>query len=302
MYALARNLVFALADEPVAHLVEHGQHDIIEQMVALYIQIGGVGSDSETLQVVFHTQITLLGIGMAVAQIFHLAPHLATQPGERLLPSAETEVAKLDDVVKIGDGKLAVMGCAVEPDAPHKKGENGLGVEPEKLGKVEDGVVVECHGHAHVVERRAIALVVLDGVDIAVEHVGIGYHLVRSGRGPLHEIVVVGIYTGYQVVAGLAFEQIHQHRFLAALEFARTRGQHHLKIACVVFKTTEHRAPEEHVVIALHVGDDFAARPLRVQFVGRLEIAGSDIVSQSFTHIRSPPSAKNSVCVATRCR
>ena len=109
-------------------------------------------------------------------------------------------------------------------------------------------------------ERGAVALQVLYGVGVGVEHVGVVYHDVRRLRGALYEIVVVGIDARYHVAATLSGYHAHDGGLLAALKTVGARGQHHLEVARVVLEACEHGTPEEHVVVALHIGYDTAAR------------------------------------------
>lgn len=70
---------------------------------------------------------------------------------------------------EVAHGELAVMACAVIPNVPDKQGIYGARIILEILSQVENGVVIESHRHAHVMERRRVALQVLYGVSVGVE-------------------------------------------------------------------------------------------------------------------------------------
>ena len=57
-------------------------------------------------------------------------------------------------------------------------------------------MVVERYRHADIAQRGRIALQVLDGIGVGVQHVGILQHLARRFAGALSEEVVVGIDAG----------------------------------------------------------------------------------------------------------
>ena len=82
---------------------------------------------------------------------------------------AHIEIARLDDMQEVGHRELSVSVHAVIPDVPYEERPDGAGEFFEILLYVEDDTVVECHGHAYVMERWRVALHVLDGVGIGVE-------------------------------------------------------------------------------------------------------------------------------------
>ena len=189
------------------------------------------------------------------------------------------KAARLDDTQKVGERELTVVGCAVVPDVPDEERIDGAGILPQILLHVEDAVIVERHGNTDLVERGSVALHVLDGVGVGVEDVRIGDDGARRLGLALDEVVVVCVDTGDHALSGLAGEQAHEHCFLAPLEMLHPRWQHDLEVERVALKLTEDLPPEEDVVVALDIGDDFLARAFRLQSVGCLEIAGGEIIS-----------------------
>ena len=254
-------------------------------MVALYVEVGGLGRHAQLLQLVFQRHVRLLGVGVEALQLHHLAAHLVPHVGDAVGRVLHGEVPGLDGLVEVGDGELGVVGRAVVPDAPYEEGEDGERVLPHVFLEVEHLVVVERHHHAHVVQRWRVALEVLNGVDVGVEYVGVAHDVLRGLRGPLHEEVVVGVDAGYHVLAHVVAHEVHEHLFLA-LGQAHLRGQHHLEVVLVVLELAQHRAPEEHVVVALHIGHDALARGLAFHAVDRAEVVGVEVVAQTFCHGR----------------
>ena len=121
-------------------------------------------------------------------------------------------------------------------------------------------MVVERNGHTHVVERGRVALQVLYGIRIGMKYVWVGHHLVRGGCGPLYQVVIVGIHAGYHVCAHAVAQQVHQHGLLAALQQMAPGRQHYLEEVLRCLKVGQYGSPEEHVIVALHIGYDTAAR------------------------------------------
>ena len=254
-------------------------------MVALNVEVGGLGRHAQRLQLVFQCQVRLLGIGVETLQLHHLAAHFVPHVGDAVGRVLHGEMPGLDGLVEVGDGEFGVVGRAVVPDAPHEEGEDGQRVLLHVFLEVEHLVVVERHHHTHVVKRGRVTLVVLDGIDVGVEDVGVAHDVLRCLCGPLHEEVVVGVHAGYHVLAHLVAHEVHEHLFLA-LGQTHLRGQHHLEVVLVVLKLAQHRAPEEHVVVTLHIGHDALARGLAVHAVDRAEVIGVEVVAQTFCHGR----------------
>ena len=171
---------------------------------------------------------------------------------------------------------MGIVACAIDPYRPDEKRKDNLGELSEILTEIEDAVVVQRHGHTDIVKRRGVALVVLYGIDIGVEHVGALQYLLRRVGAALQKVVVVGIDAGNHAIAELRSE-VHQHRLLASRQ-VELRGQHHFKVAMLVLELAEHRAPEIDVVVALDVGHNPASLLLRPHGVGRLEVPAVDVV------------------------
>ena len=191
----------------------------------------------------------------------------------------QRETTQFDSAVEVGNRELAIDRAPVVPDAPHEEREDGFGVKPEPLFEIEDATVGECHHDGHVMQRRSIALKVLDGIGIGMKHVRALPNLAGSLRGALDQIVVVGIHTGNHRRPQDIFllfpleHEIHQHRLLAALQSLMGR-QHHFEIALLILIGRKHGAPEQDIIITLHIGHDSLARVLRAQPVGRLHVLG----------------------------
>ena len=120
---------------------------------------------------------------------------------ERLFGMVIIYFLKLHDVVKVEHGELLVHSVAVGPYVPHEKRPHDFGISRKEVLEVEEVAVVERGHDAHMLQSRSIALKVFDGVGIGVKHVGITAHGFGSERCSLHQVVVVGIDTGYHATA-----------------------------------------------------------------------------------------------------
>ena len=186
---------------------------------------------------------------------------------------------------KVADGKAWRRTGAIRPYIPHEEGEDGGGEVAQERLEVERLAVVERHSHTYGVQRRCVALHVLDGVGVGVEYVGIVENRLRRTAGALLQVVIVGIDTRYHVAPHpTGSNQTHNGSLLATFEMVESRGQHHLEVALGVLETREHRPPEEYVVVALDISHDATASLTRAEPIGRLYILRRYSVAQSFCH------------------
>ena len=261
----------------VAHPFQSGHHHIVEQMMPLYIQISGLCCYSQSLYILFHSQVGSLGIGIFVLELPYLPCHLSAQLLYVRISCLETEVAHFYDMVEIGNSELSINSFPVKPYAPHEQRENSLAVKTQILFKIEDGAVVQRNSNAHIVQAGGIALQVFDGVCIGVKHVRTMVYGARHRRGTLQEIVVVGIYTGYHTFADIFRNQIHQHRAFS-LRQCVARRKHYFKITVLVLETAKCRAPKEYIVVRLHIRHYPLSRIAPIQVVGRIKVSRRQIV------------------------
>ena len=142
----------------------------------------------------------------------------------------------------------------------------------QKRLKVEDAAVVERGRNAHVVERTCVALVVLNGVNKGVEHLGRVTHLLRSGRASLHQVIVVRIHASNHIRP-----QLISQCNLLPLTQRRLGGEHNFKIVLLRLQRSEQVAPERHIVKTLYIHHDTLPRMLPRQAVRRLDVLGGDV-------------------------
>ena len=105
-----------------------------------------------------------------------------------------------------------------------------------------------------------------------MEDIGSGEYRFRGIGSPLDQIVVVCIHAGYHIFAHPLLQQVHQHRLLAPFQLLGARGQRHLEVDLWGFQSGEHRAPEKHIIVALHIGYDAVLGRLRIELIGRFEV------------------------------
>ena len=100
-------------------------------------------------------------------------------------------------LLKLVSGKSLKRPMPVEPDEPDEEFVDDFGILTQIFLEVEDVAVVKGGHDAHVVEGGGIALVVLDGVGIGVDDVGVVEHALGGRCVALQQVVHVGIHTGY---------------------------------------------------------------------------------------------------------
>ena len=115
-------------------------------------------------------------------------------------------------------------------------------------------MVIESDRHTDIVQRWCIALEVLDGINVGMEHIRAIEYALRLVGAALNKIIVIGINTSYHIAAKrLALEEVHQHRLLTTSKID-LRRQHHLEIALIVLELAENSSPEVDIVITLDIG------------------------------------------------
>ena len=266
------DFLLAFAAELGADGGEQLQHHVVHQVVSLHEEVGVLWDEAEAAE---QLPQGLHGSPLTVelaSEPVELLAHAGGQQLEGMFGTGSTHLLKARYAVEIGHREGMGVVVAVEPDVPEEEGVDGFGVAAEEVGEVDDVAVVECGQHADLVEPLGKALVVLDGVGVGLQDVGVGVELARSGSGLLQQVVVVAIHAGDEAAAqGGGFQGIHQHHLLPLGE-GGLRGEHHLEVALVVLVGREDGAPEGDVVIALHIGHDALARLLGREAVGSFDI------------------------------
>ena len=277
MLGLTAYLALALTAEILAHLLHGGNDDTVEEVVALDVEICGVGRNSEVENRLLGLEILFLHVGIFPLKLIDLHAHLMVQFVEHLIQMLEVAVLYASDSIEVGYGESPKLATAVHHDVPHKEREDDAAVTGEEGYKIEVGIVIErCH-HTDIVQGRSIALIILYGIDEGVYDIGIAEHEGRVVVGTLQEIVIVGIDTCYHITSHTVAHEREESGLLALGEIG-TRRKHHLEVACLVFELAEYHTPEEDVVVALDIGHDAASLTLSAQRIGSGEIVGSDMV------------------------
>ena len=128
-------------------------------------------------------------------------------------------------------------------------------------------MVVEGGHYASLVQTVGIALVILDGIGIGLEHEPAVVYLAGSGCHTLQEVIVIAVHTGHHVVAQSGAQLIHEHRLLSLAKRVLGR-KHDLEVEVVVLEIGEHRTPERHIIVALYIGHNPALCLFRFQPIG----------------------------------
>ena len=245
--------------------------------MTLNVEICGLRCHSQRLDVFLGFQVFLLVIGKFVLQLPHLRSHLMAQVFYRRLRIGNVEASRVDDPCKVCHGETVMLSRAVSPDAPDKEREDSLGILLQIVFEFEDAVVVERYCHTDVMQRRGIALQVFYGIGVGMKDVGVFDDSLRLRCSALQHVVVVGINTCYHVWSHLSADEVEEHRLLAPLQLA-VRGQHHLEVSVFVLEACQHGAPEEDIVVTLHIRHDASPRLLGSQGVGRFEVVAIQVI------------------------
>lgn len=276
VFCLAAYLSLALPAQLFADGLHGRHHNAVEQMVALNVEVCGIGCNAKREKRVFCTQILFLHIRETTLQLVDLHAHLVVQLIEHLIQLLRALVLDAGNGIEVRNGEGAVFATAIHHDIPHKQGEYDAAVAGQEVNEIESGSIIErCH-NADVMQGRGITLIILYGIDEGVYDIRIVEHEGGIVIGSLQQVVVVGIDTGYHITPHTIAHKRQKGRLLALREIG-TDGEHHLKITCLVFKLTQYHAPEEHVVIALHIRHNTATAALTTQGISSREIIGIDM-------------------------
>ena len=162
--------------------------------------------------------------------------HLVLKLVDRWQWVLHIKAARIGHTIEIGDRETWVGTIAIHHYRPNKEWEYCLGEQLEVLAEVEYAMVVESDRHTHIMQRWRIALEILDGINVSVEHIRAIENALRLVSATLNKIIVVGIDASYHIATKrLALEEVHQYRLLTTRQI-NLRWQHHLEIAFIVLK------------------------------------------------------------------
>ena len=144
-------------------------------------------------------------------------------------------------------------------------------------------MVVQGSHDTDLVQPFRVAVIVLDGVGVGLHHVGTLDDVLGSMGTSLQEVIVIAVHAGNHVLAQLLAELVHQYGFLAFGQ--RCLGRQHLfEVTGVVFIFREDGSPERNIIVAFHISHDFSSRTFGLEAVGRSNVQGRKVLSQSFSH------------------
>ena len=114
MDGVAAYLCLALAYEMRADIGDEGQHDVVEEMVAVEIHIRRAGTDAEAEEATLCLGDARGDVGMRVTQGRHLLAAAGGETGEEMGGVVGCELAEREDAVHVGDGHHIVATAAIE--------------------------------------------------------------------------------------------------------------------------------------------------------------------------------------------
>lgn len=165
----------------------------------------------------------------------------------------------------------------IEEKMPHEERPYRTGIRLHESFEIEDMGIVQRHHHAGFVQTLGITLEILNGISVGMEDIRILQHQLRSLGSTLLQKIVVGIHTGYHILAH-PLEHITDSCLLAAVEMVVAGRKQDFEIAGLILKLSQHRPPEEDIIVALDVSHYLAPSLLRGHLVGGLKVEGVDII------------------------
>ena len=156
-----------------------------------------------------------------------------------------------DGVHEVHNTELVVPASAVHPDVPYKQRPHDLAVFLHVCFQIEHFAVVQRGSCAGTVQTLGIALIVLYGIDIGMEHILVVTKFLAQWCLALQKPVVIGIHACNHVGP----EVIHQGSLLA-LAKGGSGGQHDLETDSIRLVLVQYIAPEGYVIITFHISHD----------------------------------------------
>ena len=279
----SRDFCLALSAQTGADGFHDGAYDVLCQVMAAHEKIGGGGRHAQCLHALAERAEGLAPFRELTLELTDAAIATLAQGGQALFGMAEVETVDGDNIGEVAEGETVVAAIGVCPDVPQEEAVDDLAILLQEGGKIEDVVVIERGHDADALQRGGIALEVLYGIDVGVEHIGRSAELLADGRGALLEIVIVGIHAGYHVEP----ETIaHGHLFTPAEGISAGEGdiESHLPpfaVCHVGSYVIEQLLPEQDVVVALYVCHDAAWRRASCQGIGGSDVGGIEVGGQA---------------------
>ena len=233
----------------------------------------------QIIQILDHIRQLILERLEAALQLEKLRPHLLGKIIDSLLRVLDSDRWQYDDLVELCHIKMHrhLAMTDIEEKMPHEERPYRTGIRLHESFEIEDMGIVQRHHHAGFMQTLGVTLEILDGISVGMEDIGTLQHLLGSLGGTLAQIVIVGIHTGYHILAH-PLEHISDSRLLATVEMIIAGRQHDFEIARVILILSQHRPPEEDIIVALDVSHNLAPSLLRGHPVGCLEELGIDII------------------------
>ena len=191
------------------------EHYVLLEVVALDEEIGVVGDYAEAFQLGLHSLYIGQGLGVTAREPTALLLDTYAQLLEGVFGMGHAHGVETHDVAEVLHGEHGELALAIKPYVPQEERIDNLRVEAEEGREVDHGLVVEGALHAYSMQALGIALVVLYGIGIGMEHIGTAYDAARGVGLTLQQVVVVTVDTGYHVTAEPLTQVIHHGHLLA---------------------------------------------------------------------------------------
>ena len=145
---------------------------------------------------------------MAENPVKHLLVNTSAHIFQSVLGIADVGFVISDGVHEVHNTELVVPASAVHPDVPYKQRPHDLAVFLHVCFQIEHLAVVQRGSCAGTVQTLGIALVVLNGIYIGMEHVLVVAQFLAQRGFALQEPVVISIRGIVWRICGMA----HRHR------------------------------------------------------------------------------------------
>lgn len=275
MNSLAVYLALTLLYQTTAYAAYKRQDHLFKQMMSVYEQIRRFGCQAQFAETTLYGRDSERHISIGMTQHADTLAHLPLQAANDLLGVVYVYLAWQNDMVHIGNAHRIEPALAVQSDRPAQERPDSKRIVSQERLEIEYTAVVERHHDTHVMQTGSIALQILDRVSEGMKHEWRIEEQAGIIRHALQQIVVISVNTGYHVASGIA-QQAGDGRLLSAPQhlapLVQARRKEYLKIAAVVLKLAQDRTPEQHIIIALDVCNDFPPGVLRCQRISCCDI------------------------------
>ena len=215
-----------------------------------------------------------------LVQPVYLLVHTPADILQGVLWSTDISLVIGNRVHEVHYPELVVPAHTIHPYVPHEQRPHYLAVLLHECLQVQDLAIVQCGTCTCTMQSLGIALIVLYGIYIGMQHIfAIAYFLAQWSFA-LHKPVIVGIHAGYHIRT-----QIIHKGSLLALAQCGTGRQHDLETDVIRLVFVQDIAPESYVIVTLHICHYALLGATGLELVGSRNVVGRYVANQSSSHV-----------------